>query len=143
VKRRGERGITLIEVAVVMAIVGIMALFMAPAIGEWLDNYRIRQSARDISSTLQQAKMKAISTRTQHTVNFDTDNNRYTLQPGGNATALPRGVTMESGSAATITFRPDGTSTSPGEETITINNAKGKEYHVTVNTVGRISIQEE
>jgi len=57
----GEKGITLIELLVVMAIVAIMGLFMAPAIGEWLDNFRIRQAARDMALDLQFAKMKAIS----------------------------------------------------------------------------------
>lgn len=60
-KRRGEKGITLIEIAVVLAIVAIMGLFLAPAIVEWIDNYRIRQAARQMSADLQLAKMKAIS----------------------------------------------------------------------------------
>jgi prepilin-type N-terminal cleavage/methylation domain-containing protein len=68
-----EKGVTLIELAVVMAIVGIMALFMAPAIGQWLDNFRIRQAAREMSSDLQYAKMKAISTGIRWTVVFNQD----------------------------------------------------------------------
>lgn len=56
-----------------MAIVAIMAVFMAPAIGEWLDNYRIRQAAREISSDLQLTKMKAISTGVRCTVIFNQD----------------------------------------------------------------------
>jgi prepilin-type N-terminal cleavage/methylation domain-containing protein len=58
---RGEGGVTLIELAVVMAIVGIMALFVAPAIGTWVENFRIKQAAREMSSDFQFAKMKAIS----------------------------------------------------------------------------------
>lgn len=67
----GDKGVTLIEVAVVMAIVAIIGLFMAPAIGGWLDNFRIRQAAREISSDLQFAKMKAISTGVRYTVVFN------------------------------------------------------------------------
>jgi prepilin-type N-terminal cleavage/methylation domain-containing protein len=59
--QRGKRGVTLIELAVVMAIVAVMALFLAPAIGEWSDNFRIRQTAREIVSNLQFAKIRAIS----------------------------------------------------------------------------------
>jgi len=137
---RGEKGVTLIEIAVVLAIVGIMALFMAPAIGEWLDNYRIRQTARDISSTLQQAKMQTISTRTQHRVDFNTTNNTYQLLPGGSVAQVPRGVNIVTGSTASVSFVPDGTSIGGG--TITIDNVKGKQYQVNINSVGRISIQE-
>ena len=72
-KGRGEKGVTLIEIAVVLAIVGIMALFMAPAIGEWIDNYRIRQTAREMSSDLQLAKIKAISMGRNCTVVFQKD----------------------------------------------------------------------
>lgn len=78
-KKTGEKGVTLIELAVVMAIVGIMALFMAPAIGEWLDNFRIRQAAREISSDLQFARMKAISTGQYCTVAFNA--NGYVIFP--------------------------------------------------------------
>jgi prepilin-type N-terminal cleavage/methylation domain-containing protein len=70
-RKRGETGLTLIEIAVVMAIVGIMALFMAPAIGEWIDNFRIRQAGREVSSDLQFAKMKAISMGRNCTVVFN------------------------------------------------------------------------
>ena len=70
-KYRGQKGVTLIELAVVLAIVAIMGLFMAPAIGEWVNNFRIRQAAREVSSDLQFAKMKAISTGVRWSVVFN------------------------------------------------------------------------
>jgi prepilin-type N-terminal cleavage/methylation domain-containing protein len=138
-KRRGENGVTLIEIAVVLAIVGIMALFMAPAIGEWIDNFRIKQAAREISSTLQQAKMQTISTKTANSVAFDTTNNTYTLQPEGKVAQVPRGVNIDGSSTATVGFNLDGTS---GGGTIKINNDDGKKYQIDINAVGRVSIQE-
>jgi prepilin-type N-terminal cleavage/methylation domain-containing protein len=60
--KQGEGGVTLIELAVVMAIVGIMALFLAPAISTWVEDFRIKQASRGMSSDFQFAKMKAIST---------------------------------------------------------------------------------
>jgi Tfp pilus assembly protein FimT len=122
-----------------MAIVAIMALFMAPAIGEWIDNFRIRQAARDISSTLQQAKIQTISSKTTNSVDFNTTNNTYTLQPEGKVAQVPRGVNIVSVTAATFSFSPNGTSTIG---TITINNIDGKQYQISINAVGRVSIQE-
>jgi prepilin-type N-terminal cleavage/methylation domain-containing protein len=58
--KRGEGGVTLIELAVVMSIIAIMGVCLAPAIGEWLENFRIRQAIRELSSDLQFARMKAI-----------------------------------------------------------------------------------
>jgi prepilin-type N-terminal cleavage/methylation domain-containing protein len=73
IKNRGKRGVTLIELVVVMAIIAIMGLFMAPAIGEWMDNYRIRQAAREMLSDLEFAKMKAISSGVNCAVVFNQD----------------------------------------------------------------------
>jgi prepilin-type N-terminal cleavage/methylation domain-containing protein len=80
-KDTSEKGVTLIELAVVMAIVGIMALFIAPAIKEWLDNFRIRQAAREVASDLQFAKMKAISTGVRYTIVFNPVVNDYMIFP--------------------------------------------------------------
>jgi prepilin-type N-terminal cleavage/methylation domain-containing protein len=60
-RRRHNKGITLIELVVVMAIIAIMAVFMTPGIGEWVQNYRIKQAARDMASDFQFAKMKGIN----------------------------------------------------------------------------------
>jgi Tfp pilus assembly protein FimT len=60
-RNNAEKGITIIELAVVMAIIAIMALFMTPGLGEWLQNYRIKQAARDMASNFQFAKMKAVN----------------------------------------------------------------------------------
>jgi type IV fimbrial biogenesis protein FimT len=69
-KGRGKKGITLIELVVVMAIIAIMAAFMAPSIGEWVQNYRIKQAARSLASDFQFAKMQAISQHCYWTVAF-------------------------------------------------------------------------
>ena len=73
VRGQHNNGVTLIELVVVMAIVAIMGLFMTPALGEWVQNYRIKQAARDMASDFQFAKMKAISISRQKycTVTFD------------------------------------------------------------------------
>jgi Tfp pilus assembly protein FimT len=71
IKSKGEGGITLIELCVVMAIIAIMAVFMVPSIGEWVQNYRIKQAARNMASDLQSAKMQAISLHRYCTVAFN------------------------------------------------------------------------
>src|SRR5208337_191019 len=107
-KMKREKGVTLIELAVVMAIVGIMALFMAPAIGEWLDNFRIKQAARDMAADLQFAKMNAISSGVSCTIVFNQlvagtqysyvifpdYNNNLQLDPGNETTNIFKQVPL-------------------------------------------------
>jgi prepilin-type N-terminal cleavage/methylation domain-containing protein len=146
---RRERGVTLIELAVVMAIVAIMALFLAPAIGEWVDNFRIKQTAREIVSTLQLAKMKAIARQLEYNVVFDVDNNTFQQErndpslgwtPEGGVNKVPRGVDIDTNLASeTFQFNPNGTCSNGS---ITIDNDQGKQYKVVVYYTGRIRIKE-
>jgi prepilin-type N-terminal cleavage/methylation domain-containing protein len=154
--KRGEGGVTLIELAVVLAIIAIMALFVAPAVGEWFDNFRIRQGTKDIVSNLQLARMKAISSQLEYRVDFDVANNQYRLwvndggwapDPEGGVLRTPRGVgivsTTDLGDPPQVEFYPNGTSSAPFTEgTITINNVQGKQYQVFVSRTGRIGIKD-
>ncbi len=79
IRGNSEMGVTLIELVVVMAIIAIMALFMAPGIGEWVQNYRIKQAARNLASDLQAARMQAINTHKYCTVIFNA--NGYMIFP--------------------------------------------------------------
>lgn len=78
-RRKMEGGVTLIELLVVMAIIAIMALFMTPSLGEWVQNYRIKQAAREVASDLQAAKMQAISIHRYCTIEFNA--NGYVIFP--------------------------------------------------------------
>jgi len=72
-----RNGFTIIELMLVVAIISMGTLLMSPAIGEWLDNHRIRQAARKMVSDLQFAKFKAISRGKYCTVTFN-------ISAGGN-----------------------------------------------------------
>ena len=131
-----------------MSIVAIMGLFLVPAVGEWLDKYRIRQAARDISSTLQLAKIKAISRQLEYNVVFNVDNNTYRQEkndpstgwtPEGSEHTVPRGVNIDSNlTNDTAQFNPDGTASNG---TITVYNEQGTHYKVVVYYTGRIKIE--
>jgi len=148
---RGKGGVTLIELAVVMAIVAIMGLFLAPAIGEWVDNFRIRQAGRDIVSHLQLAKIRAISRSLEYRVRFDLAKNEYLLerndgvwQQEGSVFRVPKGVDIASatgslGSPPKVKFNPNGTCSSGH---IRIDNEQGKQYKIVVHFTGRIRIEE-
>jgi len=74
------KGVTLIELIIVMVIIAIGATLMAPGIGSWLPHYRLRNATRDIVSTMRIAQMKAISNNMTYQIVFDTGNRSYILQ---------------------------------------------------------------
>ena len=117
-----KKGVTLIELIVVIVIIGILGAFLAPNIGAWLPNYRLRGAARDIVSTMRTAQMKAVSTNLIYRVSFTLPSSyvlQYidtggTLRTEGVAQTLPSGVSI---SAINITgsnavFNPNSTSSS-------------------------------
>jgi len=163
-KLTNKKGVTLLELIVVFIIIGIGAALLAPNIGAWLPNYRLRSAARDIVSTMRTAQMKAVSLSTEHRVSFDKAANEYLLQikttqsaPNDwiptwtNARAqqlqqkLPSGVTMtavtfpEEDGKKNAEFNPNSTS-STGSMTLT--NAKGKTRNITLTTAtGRVKLE--
>ncbi len=57
---RPTRGMTLIELMVVLALVALLLLAAAPGVGSWLRNSEIRNAAQGIVNALQQARSEAI-----------------------------------------------------------------------------------
>ena len=147
-----ERGISSLELAVVLALIAIMATFTIPYLGSWLRHYRIVGAAREIASTLQEARIKAIANNREWRVVVDIDNNLYWLDQGdkvdgsgvwttmGGKKSLPKGVTVKLGSFSSgkhsIQFNPNGTAQS---NSIYVKDQTGEEYRITVlSTTGRV-----
>ncbi|MFZ0613402.1 MAG: GspH/FimT family pseudopilin [Desulfobacterales bacterium] len=71
---RNNSGFTLIELAVVIAIVGILAGIAVPNFVGWLPKYRLNSSADDIQSLVQNARLRAVKENAHVAVLFDPDN---------------------------------------------------------------------
>ena len=145
-----KRGVTLIELVLVMVIIAIAAVFVAPNIGAWIPNYRLRGAARDIVSTLRTAQMKAVSTNTQYQVSFDQGAGSYILQyqntggvwiNEGATQVLPSGIQISG-----ITFPGNNatfhTDSSSSTGSLTLTNSKGSTKTITLTTTtGRVQLQ--
>ena len=68
--REREAGVTLVELLVVMAILGIMAGVAIPTFAVWFPNYRLRSAATDLFSNMQRAKLGAIKGNTSWGIAF-------------------------------------------------------------------------
>ena len=145
-----NKGITLIELVVVMAIIAIGAALIAPNIGAWIPNYRLRSATRDVVSALREAQMKAVSTNTQYQVSFNPAASSYILQyqdTGGNwinqgdSQEFPSGILISG-----ITFPGDKANFSPNSTAsmgnITLANSRGSSRTITLtSSTGRVRIQ--
>ena len=147
-RKRNKKGITLIELVVVMIIIAIGAVLLVPNIGGWLPNYRLRSATRDIVSTLRTAQMKAVSNNTEYQVLFNPGAGTYILQyrdTGGNwinegaTQTLPSGIQISGPFPGNIAhFNPNSTSSTGS---ITLQNTKGAQKSITLTTsTGRVKI---
>ncbi len=147
-----KKGVTLIELIIVMVIIAIGATLVAPNIGRWIQHYQLRSAARDIVSTMRTAQMRAVSTNMEHRVSFNTTNRSYILErrdgnnwvPDGAQQTLPTGVGIAV-SPNNFEFNPNSTATG-GNVTLTIQRGAqviGQRRIIVASATGRIRIEGE
>ena len=81
-KIKSSRGITLIELIVVLAIIGIVLKLAAPSFNAYRQNTNLKEAARDISSDISYYKQRAVSEYKYYKINFSAAANTYAIQQG-------------------------------------------------------------
>jgi general secretion pathway protein H len=147
VRETNQKGLTLIELIIVMVIIAIGATLLTPNIGAWMPIYRLKGATRDVVSTMRVAQIKAVSSNIWYRVCFDPGQSKYFLENSqdlganwtkeGDDQVLPIGVQFNTSFAGnTAIFYPDSTATAG---TVTITNAKGSQKTIQLwGTTGRI-----
>jgi prepilin-type N-terminal cleavage/methylation domain-containing protein len=148
-----KRGVTLIELVIVFAIIAIGAVLMVPNMGAWLPNYRLRSGARDLVSTMRVAQMRAVSNNTNYQVLIAGGS--YTLQRDslgllwiteGDTKTFPTGITISNNTFPALGTTPAGSSlfrpnSSSNGGTLVLVNTKTQRTITVLPSTGRISIQ--
>src|SRR6187401_2556129 len=75
--RKRQAGFTLMEMIVVVAIIGILALISAPAFLRMINRYKLTGTAREVNSLMQAARLEAIKLNAPAQVNYDATTNEF------------------------------------------------------------------
>ena len=142
---RKDSGFTLIELMVVIAIIGVLCAIAIPNFLNWLPKHRVGSAARTVMSTLEFARINAIKTNADVTVNFGWANESLTVESGGTTLrtrGLPAGVNLQDIDLGdSVTFNGHGFSDESGG--VVVENTKNDTLRRIINLTlgGNASIQ--
>jgi prepilin-type N-terminal cleavage/methylation domain-containing protein len=107
--RMRKNGFTLIEVLVVVAIMGTMMIVTFPSIMNSLETRNLDNSARDIQTTLQQARYWAVTDKVNYRVRFGQDHGLWriyleSMDTAGIWNAVPRFLEKTISTRFTVTI---------------------------------------
>lgn len=141
-----RRGVTLLELIIVIVIIAIGATLLAPGIGSWIPIYKLRGATRDVVSTLRTAQMKAVSINTDYRVRFP-DATSYILEyqttagwvAEGTQQTLPTGIQFSAFPLGNnFQFNPNSTASTGS---LTLTNTKGSARTISlITSTGRIRV---
>jgi len=77
-KFNNDKGMTLVELVVVMAIIAVTATIAITSFASYRPHLRLKAAARDIATSLNVARMKAVARNASMTVTFDDGANTFT-----------------------------------------------------------------
>jgi prepilin-type N-terminal cleavage/methylation domain-containing protein len=145
-----KKGVTILEIIIVMVIIAIAAALTIPNIGAWIPTYRLRTATRDIVSLMRSAQMRAISENVEYRVRFVAADGSFVLQrrtttgvwmDEGVAQRVPSGIRFHEVNLPNncAEFNPNATSSAGN---VILRNRKENQKRIVVfSATGRIRIE--
>ena len=161
-----NKGFTLVEIMVVVALVAALALMSSPNLVTAMVRYRIRTAARELSQAMRKARWQAIKEKRKVRMVFNQSRGTYevggrvfplkgslaehygsgvafgfgraTRSAAASGGRLPRKLITFQGSPPRLTFNAYGVS-NPGS--VYLTNSRRESYAVVVSTSGRIRMR--
>lgn len=154
-----QAGVTMMELVIVAVVIGLMSALAVPSFLNYSSKMEAKSTARNIVSTLRQARSKAISERVKYGVFFDAGNRRYTYfkEKSGNeqydsgTDSLISQVTLDRDvnygtntfTNTTVVFKTDGSASSSGDMKI-LPGSGGFTYTIEVlASTGRVKLRDD
>jgi prepilin-type N-terminal cleavage/methylation domain-containing protein len=76
---KGNRGFSLVELSMVLAVTAVAAAFAIPVLTESMRGMQLSADAKKISTTLSFAKLSAVAQMTGYRLSFDLGHNQWSL----------------------------------------------------------------
>jgi prepilin-type N-terminal cleavage/methylation domain-containing protein len=141
----GSRGFTLSETLVAISLSSIVAGAAIPATGHLVQQYRLSNATKQLSSEIGRTRMQAIGQR-KYAVLIIQGNGTYgrfvssdgvSYSLDGTLKHLPEGIAVAIGPTGSPSFDRQGLG--KADSVITVSNGQGQKT-VTMNILGRVSI---
>ncbi|MEJ6000288.1 GspH/FimT family pseudopilin [Paucibacter soli] len=141
-RRTSNRGMTLVELMVTVAVVVILLVIAVPGSVDMFRRLRVEGVANELATDLQYARSESIRRREDVTLVSSADGSSYTLTGVPSATML-KTVTLPSGTSlsAAVTIRFEslrGSATATGTIDVSAAGSTGR-LRLAVDEVGRVS----
>ena len=141
--RDGQRGVTLVEVLVILVVLGVLMGVAAPTVGTALEGYRAGGATADLYAAVHLTRARARAQGVTHALVIEPDGQgfRIVADPGGDAQTVEGPHRLVDGAVATsnvsIQFSPKGFAVPAG--TITVRSG-GETRRIVVNILGRARV---
>jgi prepilin-type N-terminal cleavage/methylation domain-containing protein len=139
-----QKGFSLVELLVLVAIIGILAGLSGTALMKWIPQANLKRAARTIVSMCQEAKIEAIKRNQSVRINCVDPANTCAVQiVSGNTLRqfnlndIRSGVHVTSSVGSTFTSRGRATA-----NTITVRNNAGQELRIVISPSGSIATRQ-
>ena len=145
-RRVQSRGVTLLELLIVLSIMAIVAAMVVPMFGGGVSTGELKGAARQVAAGLRLARSEALATRQETRVVLDLERRTFQVERDAHEHALPQRIELKlftaesdlvSDKVGAIRFFPDGGSNG-GRVSLAVGERK---YDVDVDWLtGRVAI---
>ena len=139
---RPRRGLTLIELMVVVALLGIIGVLAAPSFNQMFARNALRGAAAEAYADLQYARSEAVQRNAAVTLAFSSGG--YTISRGGQplkTVTLSGGTTIDSGATMSVVFDPVRATAAVNDGPVVFSHPRTTgTLRVAVNLLGRVEL---
>ena len=137
---KNRRGITLVEILVVMVILGIIGLIVVPHFEGTILSTGLKTSARELASELRYAQQQAVNEGVNHVVYVEPA--KYSLQKAG-AVLEEREMARDIKADVTQVVIFSSTGEPNAAKTIVLSDKTGSKLTVEISAIGRVSVKKQ